>query len=298
MIFSTQPVRAGCVMLPAGLGGIMTQERWDAAWQERDRLVRIARKRVDSLQDAEDIASEAIRRAGCQEGLPTEAIPRWLTTVTVNLCMDWQRRRATERALLRRAELWPEAVPGPEEALADAAEARWLLGAVHDLPGRQAEALTLRAEGYDNPAIAHRLGTTVSTVEGLLKRSRATLRALARAAGAALIGLRLSSWRTRRSVSAVLAALLVVVAMQPGSGARSPELSGPKLGEGPGLGSTPWLVAAGRASKLPAESTQATGSAPKQLPVIANPYIDKDPPYDGPHCLTLYCGSPDASVGA
>jgi RNA polymerase sigma factor (sigma-70 family) len=267
----------------------MTQERWDAAWRERDRLVRMARSRVDSLQDAEDIASEAIRRAGCQEGLPADAVPRWLTTVTLNLCRDWQRRRMTERALLRRAELWPGSVPGPEEALADAAEARWLLGAVHDLPGRQAEALTLRAEGYDNPAIANHLGTTLSTVEGLLKRSRATLRALARAAGAALVGLRLSSWPTRRSVSAVLAALLVVVAMQPGSGARSPEHFGPKLGEGPGLGSAPSLVAAGRASKLPTESPQPRRSAPKQRPLPADPNIAKILPYDGPHCLTLYC---------
>jgi RNA polymerase sigma factor (sigma-70 family) len=264
----------------------LTQERWDAAWQERERLVRLARARVDSLQDAEDIASEAIRRAGCQEDLPVTAVPPWLTTVTLRLTVDWQRRRITERALARRVELWPDVVPGPEESLTDAAQARWLQAAVQDLPGRQAEALTLRAEGYDNPAIAQHLGTTVATVEGLLKRSRAALRALARAAGAVLIGMRLSSWRTRRSVAAVLAALLVVVAMRPGPSAHSPQFVSPHLGKAPGLGSIPSRVAAGRASKPKALSRQ---TAPKQSPLTVASRSANTPLYDGPHCLTLYC---------
>jgi RNA polymerase sigma factor (sigma-70 family) len=152
-------------------------ERWQRMWSHREQLLRVARRRSMSREDAEDAVHEAMLRAAERPDLDDERLAAWLTTVTMRLCVD-RYRQVNREAEVRTS---PTLVaPGPvpvDEAVCDRAEAKWLAVRSGELPARQAEALRLKSEDLDVSQVAVEMGLSYRTVESLLARARRTLRA-------------------------------------------------------------------------------------------------------------------------
>ncbi|MGN9789631.1 sigma-70 family RNA polymerase sigma factor [Streptomyces sp. OZ13] len=167
--------------------GRESKERWQRAWSHREDLLKVARRRSVSAEDAEDAVHEAMLRAAEHPDLDDERLGAWLTTVTMRLCVDRHRQVHREAQVRSSPRLHP---PGPvpvEEAVCDRAEARWLAVRSSELPARQAEALWLKAEDLDVGQVATKMGLSYRTVESLLARARRTLRnSLAATLGLAL----------------------------------------------------------------------------------------------------------------
>ncbi|WP_406329443.1 RNA polymerase sigma factor [Streptomyces sp. NBC_00203] len=151
-------------------------DRWERMWSHREQLLKVARRRSMSPEDAEDAVHEAMLRAAERPDLDDERLGGWLTTVTMRLCVDRYRQVNREAEVHRSPTL---AAPGPvpvEEAVCDRAEAKWLAVRSGELPARQAEALRLKSEDLDVGQVAVRMGLSYRTVESLLARARRTLR--------------------------------------------------------------------------------------------------------------------------
>ncbi|WP_373921855.1 sigma-70 family RNA polymerase sigma factor [Streptomyces sp. T12] len=153
-----------------------SDERWQRMWSHREQLLKVARRRSMSAEDAEDAVHEAMLRAAERPELDDERLAAWLTTVTMRLCVD-RYRQVNREAEVRTS---PTLIaPGPvpvEEAVCDRAEAKWLAVRSGELPERQAEALRLKSEDLDVGQVAVRMGLSYRTVESLLARARRTLR--------------------------------------------------------------------------------------------------------------------------
>ncbi|MFF5314016.1 sigma-70 family RNA polymerase sigma factor [Streptomyces massasporeus] len=151
-------------------------ERWRRMWSHREHLLKVARRRSMSPEDAEDAVHEAMLRAAERPDLDEERLAAWLTTVTMRLCVD-RYRQVNREAEVRTS---PTLIaPGPvpvEEAVCDRAEAKWLAVRSGELPARQAEALRLKSQDLDVGQVAVRMGLSYRTVESLLARARRTLR--------------------------------------------------------------------------------------------------------------------------
>lgn len=153
-----------------------TGERWQRMWSHREELLKVARRRSVSAEDAEDAVHEAMLRAAEHADVEDERLGAWLTTVTMRLCVDRHRQVKRDVEVHSRPAL---AAPGPvpvEEAVCDRAEADWLAERSRQLPARQARALRLRSEGRDVEEIAREMGIGYEAVESLLARARRTLR--------------------------------------------------------------------------------------------------------------------------
>ncbi|WP_031170304.1 RNA polymerase sigma factor [Streptomyces durhamensis] len=191
-------------------------DRWQRMWSHREQLLKVARRRSMSREDAEDAVHEAMLRAAERPDLDDERLAAWLTTVTMRLCVD-RYRQVNREAEVRTS---PTLVaPGPvpiEEAVCDRAEARWLARRSGELPTRQAEALRLKSEDLDVSQVADRMGLSYRTVESLLARARRTLRAsLAGTLGFALFMIgrgRLRAGGKAQAVAATSAAATLAVA--------------------------------------------------------------------------------------
>lgn len=186
---------------------------WDQVWGHREDLLRIARRRTASVEDAEDAVSEAMLRAAQRPELDPRRLGAWLTTVTVRLCVD-RHRRSRREGLTDTASLdIPEPRAGAESWICDQAEAEWLAGHVHQLPARQAEAVRLRSAGLGIAQIAGRMDMSPSAIESLLARARRTLRAVLASAAAALAwvcgGFGRANHTTQVAVGATLGGLVI-----------------------------------------------------------------------------------------
>ncbi|MER7482220.1 sigma-70 family RNA polymerase sigma factor [Streptomyces sp. NPDC126510] len=173
-------------------------ERWRRMWSHREHLLKVARRRSMSAEDAEDAVHEAMLRAAERPDLDEERLVAWLTTVTMRLCVDRYRQMNREAEVRTSPTL---IAPGPvpvEEAVCDRAEAKWLAVRSGELPARQAEALRLKSQDLDVGQVAVRMGLSYRTVESLLARARRTLRqSLAATLGCALF---LIGWGRPRGV--------------------------------------------------------------------------------------------------
>ncbi|MFD8519069.1 RNA polymerase sigma factor [Streptomyces capillispiralis] len=152
------------------------RERWERMWGHREHLLKVARRRSMSQEDAEDAVHEAMLRAAERPDLDDERLGAWLTTVTMRLCVDRYRQVHREAEVRTSPTL---VAPGPvpvEEAVCDRAEARWLAVRSGELPARQAEALRLKSLDLDVGQVAVHMGLSYRTVESLLARARRTLR--------------------------------------------------------------------------------------------------------------------------
>ncbi|WP_338778095.1 sigma-70 family RNA polymerase sigma factor [Streptomyces sp. DG1A-41] len=209
-------------------------DRWRRMWSHREHLLKVARRRSMSAEDAEDAVHEAMLRAAERPDLDDERLAAWLTTVTMRLCVD-RYRQVNREAEVRTS---PTLIaPGPvpvEEVVCDRAEAKWLAVRSGELPARQAEALRLKSEDLDVGQVAVRMGLSYRTVESLLARARRTLRqSLAATFGVALF---LIGWGRPRGVgraqsvavastaaSLAVAGLVLPYALDGGGGGGGPE---------------------------------------------------------------------------
>ncbi|MFE5893974.1 sigma-70 family RNA polymerase sigma factor [Streptomyces sp. NPDC056462] len=188
-------------------------DRWQRMWGHREQLLKVARRRSMSAEDAEDAVHEAMLRAAERPDLDDERLAAWLTTVTMRLCIDRYRQVNREAQVHTSPTL---VSPGPvpvEEAVCDRAEAKWLAVRSGELPARQAEALRLKSEDLDVGQVAVRMGLSYRTVESLLARARRTLRqSLAATLGCALflIGRPRGSGKVQAVAVASTAATLAV----------------------------------------------------------------------------------------
>ncbi|GGO98443.1 RNA polymerase sigma factor [Wenjunlia tyrosinilytica] len=156
--------------------GACSGERWQRMWSHREQLLKVARRRSVSVEDAEDAVHEAMLRAVENPHVDDERLGAWLTTVTMRLCIDRHRQVNREVEVRSRSTL---AAPGPvpvEEVVCDRAEAKWLADRSGELPARQAQALRLKSEDRDVGQVAHEMGLSYEAVESLLARARRTLR--------------------------------------------------------------------------------------------------------------------------
>lgn len=164
---------------------------WQAAWEQHEALLRVARRRSVSRADAEDAVSEAIVRSVENGNVDPTRATAWLTSVTTRLCADAARDRAREPKRVAYQRLQGAASDSHEQAVCDRAEASWLSSRLGELPDRQRRALELRAEGNDIASIADAMSTSYKVAEGLLCRARAQMRSVLAAAAAwvaALLG--------------------------------------------------------------------------------------------------------------
>ncbi|MEU9477463.1 sigma-70 family RNA polymerase sigma factor [Streptomyces sp. NPDC048191] len=275
-------------------------ERWQLMWSHREQLLKVARRRSMSQEDAEDAVHEAMLRAAERPDLDDERLGAWLTTVTMRLCVDRYRQVNREAEVGRRPTL---VAPGPvpvEEAVCDRAEARWLAVRSGELPARQAEALRLKSEDLDVSQVAVRMGLSYRTVESLLARARRTLRAsLAGTLGLVLFVIGRGRPRGGGKVQAVAvtstAATLVVAgfvlpyALGGGGGTAAPAprpavSSGTKVvrndstGQPPAPGTRrPSAPAPARAAARPSAGASAVPLSVPTLPKVPSPRLPELP---------------------
>ncbi|MGW0468921.1 sigma-70 family RNA polymerase sigma factor [Streptomyces sp. NPDC003027] len=246
---------------------------WQHLWSHREQLLKVARRRSLSTEDAEDAVQEAMLRAAENPHLDLDdpRLGAWLTTVTMRLCVD-RYRQVNREAEVRRI---PRLVaPGPvpvDEAVCDRAEAKWLAFRSRELPARQAEALRLKAQDRDVGQVAQEMGLSYEAVESLLARARRTLRnSLAGTLALALWlcgrGRTQAGGNAQMAVAASTAATLAVVGLTlPFTYEYEPDRSGP-----PPRGVTSVAVDPVEAERAE-ETAGRAGAAPSASPSPGRP---------------------------
>ncbi len=164
-------------------------EHWRRLWSHREALLRVARRRSASIEDAEDAVHEAMLRAAEHPDVDVERLGAWLTTVTMRLCVDRYRQVCKDDAAHHRTALAPSGPVPVDEFVCDRAEAEWLADRSKELPARQAKALLLKSDGRDVDQIAQEMGLSYEAVESLLARARRALRRSLAATMAVALGL-------------------------------------------------------------------------------------------------------------
>lgn len=197
---------------------------WQCLVESRERAIRVARARGAAPDEVDDIVQEAMVRVAGMPRVDTDRIGPLLTVVVANLVTDRHRARSRARRLEQRLAAGADICPAPEEAVCDAAEARWLLSRTAQLNERDRRALEMRMAGLSVGAAADALGVTYKAAEHALGRARARLRELAKATAGmlpVLLGRRRWAGRPPATV-AVAAAVIVGVAAAPWHAAAAP----------------------------------------------------------------------------
>lgn len=184
---------------------------WSQVAAHRERLLRIARRRCPTREDAEDVVQEAMIRTATFAELDEDRLGQFLTAVTLRLCADVYRTAERGARAVRRLE--SDDVPSPEAAAVAAAEAAELRALLDTLPPRQRDVLVDRAEGLSVTQISSRHALTYKATESALSRARATMRlALASAMGAVAAAFAAVRRRPAVAVALPLAAVAWVTA--------------------------------------------------------------------------------------
>lgn len=169
--------------------------RWEHADGYRSQLIAQAQRRGLTREEAEDVASEAILRAGAKGDLELDRAENWLRRVTRNLAVDVHRARLTPVVVSRLAHVHDPAPFEPQTIVDDRLEACWVASLVSQLPSRQQLVLQHKAEDRSVLDIAAHLGVPYKTVESLASRARTKMReALATALGVIVL---LGGWLRR-----------------------------------------------------------------------------------------------------
>jgi RNA polymerase sigma-70 factor (ECF subfamily) len=140
-------------------------------------VVKLATQVLGNRAEADDVAQDALLRVWTHapRWKPVAKFRTWLTRIVVNLCLD-RKRRAAWLPLETAGDV---ADPQPDASAQHEANesGRRLAAAIADLPPRQRTAVALTySEGLSNAETADILDTSVSAVETLLVRAKASLR--------------------------------------------------------------------------------------------------------------------------
>lgn len=143
-----------------------------------DGVYAYARRRLPSVEDAEDVAAETFA-AVCvaPQRVPQDEtkVRAWLLGIARNKLTDLLRKRYKRRELPL-TDLEPLALAGPE-ALLGPPQAQALRSAIDGLPADQREALLLKyADELTLTEVGRVLGKSEAAVSSLLQRARATVR--------------------------------------------------------------------------------------------------------------------------
>jgi RNA polymerase sigma-70 factor (ECF subfamily) len=146
----------------------------ELARRYRPALVALAFDRTRNLDDAHDLAQEALVRALERIGELREAasFPTWLRAIAANLCASWTRRPAMSPLAACAADDADIAAEAIERC-----EQREIARALAALPAANRLALLMHVwDGVPYERIAAFLGVPVTTVEGRIFRARQSLR--------------------------------------------------------------------------------------------------------------------------
>jgi RNA polymerase sigma-70 factor (ECF subfamily) len=152
-------------------------DRWRLVLCHRERLLRIARRRLANAYEAEDCVHDALLRCATFDNLDDRRVGEFLTATVVRLCADYRRQAARRQVLMQRVRT-PDMPPDPEDIVCEQASSRWLLEAAGNLRGRERQILLARANGFSTAQAASLFGITLKAAEGAFTRGRARLRAL------------------------------------------------------------------------------------------------------------------------
>jgi RNA polymerase sigma-70 factor (ECF subfamily) len=152
--------------------------------RHRQPVFRLARAFIGDPDEALDLVQETFVAA--HQALPRydgeRSMRAWLSTIVINKCRDWARKRAVRRFLsfVMPTDGQAEAVMDDQVAIDDAAADRQELGrvtrAISTLPMNLKEALVLRTiEGLSQAETAEILSISEKAVETRLYRARARL---------------------------------------------------------------------------------------------------------------------------
>lgn len=156
-------------------------DRWESIWQHRSDLLKLARARVPSDSDAEDVVHEAMTLAAADPNVELARAGAWLNRVVRNRCADLARERSYADKCVIYEQGRARIQPLTEDVVCDNAEAVFLARKLEELPSRQHEALVHASMGLSNAQIAAAMSTTVKAIESLLVKARRTLRVAAAA---------------------------------------------------------------------------------------------------------------------
>lgn len=277
------------------------RRRWELVLLHRDELLAIARRRVATREDAEDVVTTALVRTVEHPNLDESRIGAFLTTTVMRLVVDVHRDRDRQLAVAAREAI--RAVPSPpvDELVCDHAEARWLADQLQHLPQRERQVLEARLSGMTSQQASAHLGLTAKATQNALTRLRRRAEALL-AATLAGLGILLGAGRrlTKPEIALVPAGiataltLAVVVsggeppAPPPAAGttleadARPADAAAAETASGPGM--TPATAAPAVAADLSAKATgrsqsapaaEDAGSSPARTEVTAPPVVEE-----------------------
>ena len=147
-------------------------------------VFRLARACVGEPDEALDLVQETFVAA--HQALPRydgqRAMKAWLSTIAINKCRDWARKRAVRRffsfaaPIDHRAEAVVDDQVAVDDGAADRQELDRVTGAISTLPRNLKEALVLRTiEGLTQAETADVLGISQKAVETRLHRARTRL---------------------------------------------------------------------------------------------------------------------------
>lgn len=145
----------------------MTEDPWLLVEPHRQRLIRMAYRRLGNWQDAEDAAQDAMIKVATYAALDPARVGELLTSTTVRVCTDVLRHRGV---VARKTPDLYEPAPDPLADLLDRAEAHFL--ATVPLTKVERALLIARIHGLHPSEVAASLGLSVSAAKSALFRAR------------------------------------------------------------------------------------------------------------------------------
>ncbi len=152
--------------------------------RHRNMVYRVIVGNIADPEEALDLVQETFVAAHRALGRYDRARPMrsWLSTIALNKCRDWRRRREVRRLFAFALPLDAGSVEVPEDRAppdieaADRAEVRRVARAIAELPAALREPLVLRTvEDLSQAETAAILGLTEKAVETRVRRARARL---------------------------------------------------------------------------------------------------------------------------
>lgn len=190
--------------------------------------VRACRARTQSLEEAEDCASQALLEALAKVGPPPRNPEAFLIRVALRRAVDANRRamRDGQRAGKLARDLPPDVVDVAEGVVARAL-ARWCVGEAAALPPATQAVFALWADGADAADIAEELQLSKRSVESHLYRTRRTLQSAWARSMAALTGLLWGLKRLTQGAPLAVTAAAMLLALPTLHGATGPPTAFP-----------------------------------------------------------------------
>lgn len=133
-------------------------------------------------EEAADLTQDTFERAyQAYDGLkPDSNVRAWLYAIAGNAARDRHKRRQREAAQSVEAQVQPSSNAGPELALINSEQQRWLLEKVAQLPHKQRQALTLRyLQELDYDDISQVLSCSAESARANVYQALQSLRAAA-----------------------------------------------------------------------------------------------------------------------